>query len=453
MPFYEDLLDEDKTLNGEPVTTGPGSSSLSTSGEGAKVTGEKNPGNFVGIQQYIAQNRPQTANLATNITTGVESEADKAKSTISDQSSAFGADVEKSRVNLNQPLLEEASTNSVSVANDPTKLAQFKAMRDANYTGPESFESTDFFNKASNATKKAQDLSNQLSNEEGQKQILKGMQKQTNLNKGALTLDSALLSSDPDAQQRLKAAQQSSAGLGAQLSEASTAGNLQAQQARQSTGLTAEAIRNAFTGANNPQAKMQDAINARVLAAQQGYTTREDLAGNPDLTAAQLSNIGLTQEQYNELRQDVNTRNDLVNYLPQTIDRSNINKNTVATADEYAKQAALNSLMGSDSNFITAPELAGTGNLQSAGIDKVALVRGAIAKAATSLNAAQANAAAAAAEKQRVIQQYFGNVQGIDRSDSPRLEASWDADIAAQAELARQQAIYNNNVAKYKSYN
>lgn len=457
MPFYVDPLDEEKAIDGTPVTTGAPSSVITGGGgEGAQVTGEKNPGNFVGIQQYIAQNKPQTANLASNIASNVESEAGKAKSTIEEQSSAFGTDVGKSQVNLNKPLLEEAKSNAVSVANDPTKLAQFRAMRDANYQGPQSFESTDYFNKANEAAKKAQNLSGQLSNEEGQKQILKGMQKQTNLNKGALTLDSALLSSDPNAQQKLLGAQQSTSGLSKQLSDVSSAGNLAAQKAKQSTGITAEAIRNAFTGANSPQAVMEADIDSRVKTARQGFTSAEDInkafaAGGPGLTDQQLTNIGLTREQVDLIRNNPYIdQSNLGRFEATSGSANNITAGNIASAEEYAKQAALNSLMGTNSTYLSTPEQAGKAQTTTAKFDlkEVSKEIGAALERKLSVARDAANKAS-----QRWID-VTGNagkgVAGFNYSNQKGIVGdAWRANEAAKANLLQTQ---KDNEADYKKY-
>lgn len=366
MPFYVDPNEEEQVIDGQPVTTGAGSSLISGAGEGASVTGEKNPGNFVGIQQYIAQNKPQTANLASNIAGNVVGESTKAQEEIGKQSQEFGQAVSQSTVNLNQPLFEEAKQNAVSVASDPTKLAQFQAMRDANYQGPQSFENTEYFNKANEAARKAQSLASGVTTEEGQKGILRGMQGQRNLNKGALTLDAALLSSDPTAQQKLLQAQQTSSGLSKQLQDVSSAGNIAAQQAKASTGVTAESIRNAFTGANSPQARMQADIEARVQAARQGYTSSEDInnalaSGGAGLTDQQLTNIGLSRDQLNLIvNNPYLNQSNLGRFEAATAPLSNINAGSIGTAEEYARQAALNSLMGTSSNFLNTPQLAGT---------------------------------------------------------------------------------------------
>lgn len=397
MAYYVNKLDEEDINNGAaPISTGASSGLIST-GTGAQTTGEKSPGNFVGIQQYLAQNKPQTENLANKMADTAISAGKEASSTINKQGADFTSKVNESLVPWDQNIVDQASTDPTMVANDAGSLAKFQAMRDSSYKGPQSFESTDYYTKANEAANKAQSTSGLLGSEEGQKQVLSGLQGQRNLNKGALTLDSALLSTNPNSAKTLAAAQQSTSGLGQQVQNIGTAGNKQADYVKSETQKMKDAIQSAFSGANSPQAKMEAGINARLAAAQGNITTAEDL-NKGSLSNKQYANLGVNSQQLANL--NVNKDN-LGRFVKGGGTREALSVGNIGTADEYARQAALNSLMGVNNQFLSTPDQAGKANLSSGRFD----IESAIAES----NAANIAQAAAAKDAQDKLSPTYGN--------------------------------------------
>jgi hypothetical protein len=117
-------------------------------------------------------------------------------------------------------------------------------MRDAVYRGPLQIEDTDFYKPVSQAYGEARKGLEQLGSVGGRMNLIADVaQPGRRISKGRLTLDEALLASDPGAQTELQRARGSLGDLDTRLSEASEAARTRAQGGAATTQATRDATR------------------------------------------------------------------------------------------------------------------------------------------------------------------------------------------------------------------
>ena len=335
---------------------------------------------FVGINDYLNANRAQSANLANKVGGYVNQLGDQARSQLSTQQNAYNQAVDQGTVKLNQDLLNRAVSDPNAIASNQGQLQEFQKMRDAAFTGPSSFEGSSFYQPAKEAITKASTAAQQTANEEGQKQLLARIQAQNNrrLNAGAVGFDQALLQSDEQARNILKQSAEKQADLQEKLSAANTAAQQKAKQAADTTAATRAAIQKAFSGDNSPQAQLQRSLQERASQLQnESVATRQrlidDISQGKNLTDQQLGLLGINRDQWSQMQ---NTKSSLQgfgidpmqNILSGLVTKDpsmSISAQNVANADEYARWAALNQLMGTSNGFLSDPSQAGKYDLDS----------------------------------------------------------------------------------------
>lgn len=391
---YYDPTDDDEILNPnapQPNQTGPQSGVIS--GQGSQPQAESsqaapktpdNPGNFVGIQQYLAQNKPQSAKLAEDVGTYVQGQGETAKSALSQGQSDFEKAVDESTVGFNEDLFKQAKENPQQVAADAAKKAEFQKMRDAQYKGPASLEDSDYYQPINMAIQNALGTADLTKSSEGRSQLLADIQKEKKerVSRGAANLDAALLSASPDSRTILQGARENIAPLQEQMKAVSEAENMKAQKAAQQTTAAQKAIQEAFSGDNSVQKQLEQGIRGRATQAQSqlGSETKAVIdalkRGDRNVSDRQLELLGIDRNQYLGLLNDrdylasigrlsSNNLNDLSQFATAQTPEALINPQNVATPEEYARYAALNDLMGTSYGFLTDPTQANKANYDS----------------------------------------------------------------------------------------
>lgn len=384
MAFANQIDDEEENVEGQPGliggetsvisgqgTTQQGGAPTPVSANPAQKGGGSAPGsNFVGIQQYIDQNKPQSGKLANQVGGYVEGLSQGAKDQLANSETQYNQVVDQNTVNYNSGLFDEVNQNAAQVAADQAKKDEVTKQRTAQYAGPSSFLESDYYNPTQNAVKKAQAATEQTLTEEGQKQLLGQFQNKDKLNQGALSFDSALLQSDPVARERLEQARQSGATLGTDLDTLVSSGLTKAQQAAAATQATNQQANQAL---GTDWQALKDLVTGKVTEAKGKYTPASAFSstGTP-ITDSQLANVGLTRSQYESMKNDAYVGSNLAQYVTAPTELHDINTNTVASQDDYAREAALMALAGYDSSqdFIKTPELAGTGVIANTPFNK-----------------------------------------------------------------------------------
>ncbi len=430
MAFYNEKEDQDEQAalaQGQEPTTGQGSSTIGTSG-GPSASGDQtaaanaasgaggtsSPTTFAGIQDYVNANKQQTAKLANDVGGLVTNYGTEARSALGQGQEKFNKDVTDNTVNLDQRVFNQAATDATQVANNQADLTTFQGMRDAEYKGPASLETSEYYQPINQAFNTAQTASENTQTDAGQRTLLGQLQQKQRgkVNQGALDFNTALLQGDLDARSILDQAKQSNADLPSILEAAKADALARAKAAGDTTKATRDAIEAKFSGDQGVQSLLQKDIDGRVQAAvkqsgQDAATVMDALKNNAALTDQQLKLLGMTKEQYNQLKGDIGYYNstwgksqfqDLTPYATVQNPETQITGQNLATADEYARYAALNELMGTNNNYLNDPSLAGTANTDAVDFNFGGInqnVQGAInaSKAADAQRAAEAAAA------------------------------------------------------------
>lgn len=307
----------------------------------------------------------------------------EARDTLATQQNQFNQAVDQNTVGLNQNLVNEGKADPTKIANDQAKLDEFKKMREGQYTGPQAFEGSAFYQPAKQAVDRAVTTTQNTGTEAGQKQILGQLQTNTagKTNAGALTFDSSLLQADPTARATLEQARQANADIAPGFQAAVEAGKAKAAQGAAQTKATQDAIKQAFGGT-------QASMEADLVSKAQNYLKQTDEQANALINAihyghnpnaAQLKLMNITPKQWQELTSerdsyralgdyDQTKYDDLGRYLKPT-SVSNVTPQNIATADDYAKYQALNQLMGTNNSFLKDPSLAGQANIDNSDLD------------------------------------------------------------------------------------
>lgn len=193
-----------------------------TASSGPSSTAQSRAPTFVGIQDYINANQPQTTKLANSI-------ANDASNTGTDALMKIGAN--KSDYNT--------AVNAGAAGTGP-------------YTGPAQFEGTDQYTAAQQAAQKAQDYDTNLGSTAGISNILGARQAANHngqINQGALTLDNALVTADPNSQATLNTAKQGldNLNIGDAFNNAATSADASRQ-----TAINAQTARTQAAAARGP---------------------------------------------------------------------------------------------------------------------------------------------------------------------------------------------------------
>ena len=395
MAFYNDQDDEEQKNDGSQVAS-IGSPSSVITGDGEGVTQSQaqsgdqagspdNPSNFVGIKQYLDQNKQQSDKLAKNVGGYVESKGQQAQEAIGQSQQQYNQAVAQGTVQKNQQLIDQAKQDAASVASDEAKKAEFQKMRDAQYQGPETLQQSDFYQPVAQSLTEAQRAADNTQTVSGRNELLSSLQ-QSNTGKssaGATMLDNALLGASSTAKDVFGQAREKVGALQGQLSAAEQEAVNKANAAKSETEAARQAVLDSFAGENSVQANLEKELVARSQSLinqskQQADQTAAALKASAQLNDNQLKLLGITKQQYNELLADrdllknqfgKDPYSDLSIYAQKVDPTAKITAQNVATADEYAKYLALNDLMGTQGGFLTDPSLAGTADTDALAFD------------------------------------------------------------------------------------
>lgn len=186
MAFLNNAEDEEQTNPnaGQPKTTGASSGMLGDGGaptagganpkaQAASTPGSGPQSNFVGIQQYIDANKSGTQKLANDLSSDANKMATNADLSIQRTAQDFG---------------KQNNANNYN-----------NGFANSSYSGPDSYAGYSGFQPMKSLVDATIQRGNDLTSETGQRQLLSDQQKSRygDVNQGALTLDSALVNTDP----------------------------------------------------------------------------------------------------------------------------------------------------------------------------------------------------------------------------------------------------------------
>ncbi len=327
------------------------------------------PGNFVGIQQYLNANQPQSSKLAGQVGGYVSDLGTSARGAASGAQGQFQNAINQNTVNLDQSLFNEAQANPQQVAADAAKKAEFQKEYNANYGGPSSFEGSDYYAPALQATRAASDATTLLGTPEGQKSVVANLEKKTGgySTPGAQSFDTALLQAAPNAREVIGQTIAKNSDLKANLDALAAEGNKAAKNAAATTVATNQAYQGTF-GNQQLQSALEKALTAKASEAntsalKQGQSIVEKLVSNQPLTDQELQSLDINKDNLSQIQAGEKYVSDLNPYTG--VVSPNITGQQIASSDDYARYLALNELTGQNANFLTNPNLANSANYNS----------------------------------------------------------------------------------------
>lgn len=318
-----------------------------------------NPGNFVGISQYLDANKPQAQKLANQVAGEVTDAANTARNDLTAKVANTQKDIAANTINYDQGAIDQLNQDA-----SKADFNKIQGMKNATYAGPDSLGSIDSLANAQQAAKN-------VDTEAGRNQLVGNLYQNKPLKKGAQLFDNLLLQSAPGSQKTLQDAKRQAdiSGLEKNLADQQAIIAGQVNDARTTTANTARDTGTAITKA---QQAFETALNGRVkqqqqAAAESAQATLDRLTGKlpqNSLTGGQdLSLLGINQDQYERLLKGIQGGYVDPNALGAVIrDPSNINAGNVASAEDYARYNVLKQLAGGGSLLGDDASQAGTFN-------------------------------------------------------------------------------------------
>ncbi len=355
MAYYNEQEDEEQDPNAPQEQPGSGTSGVldaagaanSPAGAASTSSGTGSTDHFVGIDQYINANKPQSQKLAQEVGASVTDQGNQARATLDQGKSSFDQAVAGNTVNFNQDLAGRVQNQAQTLSEQ--ERAEVKRQRDAQYGGPASFQETAGYAPAQQAVQRATQASENTKTEAGQRELLKPMEQRAKhgATAGIGTFDTALLQAAPNARTELAQARQNVSDIDPKFQQLLSEALSGAAGARATTEGTA--------------AQTQAAIGQGVQGLDVPQRYQDYLTGVQEYNAHPENSVG--EDPASFFGVDPNTVNygvkDYTNYLKQT---SPASLGEFASAEDYAKYAALQDL-GGQFNFQLKPEdaaLAGT---------------------------------------------------------------------------------------------
>lgn len=309
---------------------------------------------FATINDYLGANKQQGEDLGQKVTSSLDTAGTQDKSAIDTAANNTTNEINAGTVNYDSGLVNTAKSDPNSVANNSTNLNSFLNQWNASYGGPQSFETSDQYAPATTAATDATTKSQELADTGGREQLIGdqfGVQGQGNQG-----LDQAVLQNSsyfPKVQQQ----GQNLGSLQDYLTNTASNVDAAATTGQAVTDATKTATQNAF--ANEPTT-FQNQINTETQNAQQAVQAniaplQADLkSGDANKLAGDLTKLNVPAAQQSSiidylksLNTDYGVNPDLssaYSFNPAT----NVTTANAATANDYAKAAALQKLTGVD---------------------------------------------------------------------------------------------------------
>lgn len=308
---------------------------------------------FATIQDYLGNNKQQGEDLGQKVTSSLDTAQTQDKGNIDQAANATKNDINNNTINYDGSLVNRAQTDPTSVANNSNDLNSFLKQWNATYSGPSSFETSNNYGSAASAASDANTKAQELNDVGGREQLIGdqfGVYGQGN--KG---LDQALLQSSsyfPKVQDQQKGFN----SIQDYLKNTSTDVNNAALGAKATTDATKTATQAPFA---NALTNFQTGINNEVTAAQTPAQAQADQlaadfkSGDPAKVIADIKQVDpnidaqTLQSYLTAMNAQTGTPTDLSKFYsfnPNTA----ITTANAATADDYARAAALQKLTGVD---------------------------------------------------------------------------------------------------------
>lgn len=369
--------------NQAPITSSPAPTAGGSAGKTINQASSSAPAQpFTNLQAYLTANAPQIQQQGQAIAGTLNDQYGATTGAIDKAATDFKGNVAQGYTPNDAQVVNKFTADPTQVANDPNAAATFKGMLNDKYSGPGSFESAPQYGAVNDQVSKGQATAKQLSTPSGVQSYLMGQNPSET--QGMATLDSSLLSGNPDAVAAVTGATKQFDNLPSYLTNASTQSNAAVQQAIQDAAAAKAAAGDAFT---TTAKGFNDQIGSEFQTAQdkaKGFNTNyndiiaklshsnpsgfNDMIGNltPDEQNALKVDQGSLDRyaQANQVLSGYNTAGDLSQFVTSGIGNADVaplstylsggrtanlpqDPSGVASAQEYAKAKALSDLGGS----------------------------------------------------------------------------------------------------------
>jgi hypothetical protein len=230
-------------ITSSPAPSGAGASAGKTINQ-ASSAGPAQP--FTNLQTYLTANQPQIEQQGATIAGGLNTQYGQTVGAVDQAKSDFGSAVNSGYAQNDPTVVNKFTQDPTAVANDADAAAKFTGMYNDRYTGPSSFESSAQYGAANDAVNKAQGAAKQVSTMPGLQSYLMG--NNPTETQGMATLDSALLSGNPNVVKTIQDAATPFQNLPSYLTGAVTSSNQSVADAQAQAQAARDSARGAFTG-------------------------------------------------------------------------------------------------------------------------------------------------------------------------------------------------------------
>lgn len=357
--FDPNLSDEENRRRADEQSAARPASSAAGGGQpaGAQPGGAPTAsGSFTNIQRYLTENQPQAKSLAQNVAGQLTQTGQDAQNAAQGVVKTANDQIDANRVPLQSDLLDEAAKNPTVVDSDAGKKAAFLKQRDADYAGPKALEDVGGFQDAQDKVKQAQARIGMTGTEAGRTQLLTDLSP-AGAGKGKLALNQLLLSGNPEAGGILSDAGKPFANLGDYLTAQSTEARAKAKAAADEAAATRGNVQRRFTGDGGVVPTMAADLSGRLSGARSDAqarldSIRTDLKGMSP-SDQDLADLGISRETFSGIKgfgdlAGGQSQFDPLSFLSAQAPDAAFNIGNVATSEDYARQKALEDLMGGD---------------------------------------------------------------------------------------------------------
>src|SRR6185312_11873290 len=402
--------EQEQNQPGAPITTGGSGGAPSTSGgsgSGASVAQSPVAQNSStqqsatpDVSSYLDANQAGSAQLGNQVASNLTSAYNTVKGGIDQSAQSAQQSAQSGYVPENTQLIQQVAASPTAAAADPNQLSAYQAQLNDTYTGPTNW--ADLGTQQGNVAA-AQQYGGLATTPGGLNVYAQQVEGQNGgpQSQGINTLDAALLGGNPGAMSTVKAAADPYSSLNDYINAQNTAVGNSITQGQNAAQQTSQDALNAFTGANGTLTNLNSTVNnetstAIANAKAQQATLNKDIAalyggealqtapsvlggyngsqyqwGNTtnynvgNLSPQDLAAMGLTQDQWNALRDQVvtaatskvapgrnfaawtpTTQVDLSQWLNEQDPSNAITAATEATPQQYAEAAAVQQLLG-----------------------------------------------------------------------------------------------------------
>lgn len=370
---YEDLEDDKDKQQGDGQQLGAGSGVVVSETGGAK--GSEGPkeqtgsGTYTNLQSYLDANK--AADMGGKVSGKLGETIEGAKKAQSESESGFKSAADIGSVDYNEGLVNEATSTPEGVVSDAQKKSDFSKMRDAQYAGPQSFNTTDYYQPAYQKTKQATDEASLTDTESGRSTLLdqyygSGVNNY-NYSKGQKNLDQLLIQNDPRAKEAFAKQREEANKLNTGFGDLESSLDAYAKQKAAQTAQTRANTRGAIgideqnQVAGGALQAQQDKIQSAFGQSQKDYERNiSDLMNQlkaKDISAENAKKLGLTE--------GMRTYGiDPTKYGQQGVAPT---IHTATSKEDAARLQALTELAGIDNTFLPYDNQVGTYDPATAG--------------------------------------------------------------------------------------